>query len=150
MTRLSAKREAFCREYTVDGNATRAAVRAGYTEASAKQQGCRLLTNDDVQARVADLQAEVAERNRITVDGQVGKLEKVLQRAMELGQSAAAVQAVMGQSKHCGFLVDVHRDERQMSDAQLRATLAKHLGEDATAQLMAKLGSSSPDRDTMH
>ena len=28
MTRLSAKREAFCREYTVDGNAARAAARA--------------------------------------------------------------------------------------------------------------------------
>ena len=113
MTMLTARRELFCQEYVVDRNAKQAAIRAGYSEATAKQQGSRLLTNADVRARIEHLQAEVAERNRITVDGQVAKLERVLQQAMELGQTSAAVQAVLGQSKHCGLLVDVHRDERQ-------------------------------------
>ena len=45
---LTAKQEAFVREYCVDMNATQAAVRAGYSSRSAKQQGHRLLHNAGV------------------------------------------------------------------------------------------------------
>ncbi len=39
-------------EYTVDGNATQAAIRAGYSAKTAKQIGSALLTNLDVSAAV--------------------------------------------------------------------------------------------------
>ena len=50
---LSAKRAAFVVEYLVDHNATQAAIRAGYSERSAKMTGSRLMTNDAVKAAVA-------------------------------------------------------------------------------------------------
>lgn len=55
---LKGKAEKFCMEYVVDYNATKAAVRAGYSEASAANAGYRLLKNDDVLARVRELQEE--------------------------------------------------------------------------------------------
>ena len=49
---LSGKRALFVAEYLKDRNATQAAIRAGYSEATAKQQGSRLLTRVDVRAAV--------------------------------------------------------------------------------------------------
>jgi phage terminase small subunit len=45
---LTKKRMAFIREYLIDFNATQAAIRAGYSERSARSQGHRLLTNADI------------------------------------------------------------------------------------------------------
>ena len=47
MAKLNAKRQAFVEAYA--GNATAAALAAGYSERSARSQGQRLLTNDDIQ-----------------------------------------------------------------------------------------------------
>jgi phage terminase small subunit len=60
---LTPKQQRFVDEYLIDLNATQAAIRAGYAARAAKQQGARLLTNVDVQAR---LQAAMAERARAT------------------------------------------------------------------------------------
>lgn len=68
MIKLSPKRERFAQEWVVDLNATQAAIRAGYSEKTAKQQGSRLLTNADVAARVKELQGVVAEKIEITQD----------------------------------------------------------------------------------
>lgn len=47
VAKLNAKRQAFVEAYA--GNATAAALAAGYSERSARSQGQRLLTNDDIQ-----------------------------------------------------------------------------------------------------
>lgn len=51
---LTPRQAMFVREYLVDLNSTQAAIRAGYSERTAKQQGSRLLTNGDVQAAIAE------------------------------------------------------------------------------------------------
>lgn len=65
---LNPKQEAFVREYLVDLNATQAAIRAGYSEHTAKAQGSRLLTNAAVGAAIAKAQARRANRLEITQD----------------------------------------------------------------------------------
>lgn len=65
---LTAKQEAFAREYLLDLNATQAAIRAGYSAKTAKQQGQRLLTNVDVQAAVTAGQDARATRTEIDAD----------------------------------------------------------------------------------
>lgn len=47
---LNKRQERFAAEYIKDLNATQAAIRAGYSKKTAKQQGSRLLTNVDVTA----------------------------------------------------------------------------------------------------
>ncbi|MFA9203068.1 MAG: terminase small subunit, partial [Flavobacteriales bacterium] len=41
----TAKQQRFIDEYLIDFNATQAAIRAGYSSDTAKQQGSRLLSN---------------------------------------------------------------------------------------------------------
>lgn len=67
MAALQNKRhEKFCHEYIKDMNATQAAIRTGYSEKTAKMQGSRLMTNDDLKARVAELREAYFNENIMT------------------------------------------------------------------------------------
>lgn len=68
MANLTAKQEMFCREYLVDLNATQAAIRAGYSEASAKQAGYENMTKPDLQERISILMAERTQRVTVSAD----------------------------------------------------------------------------------
>ena len=56
------KRMLFAKEYLVDLNASQAAIRAGYSEDTAASAGHRLLSYADVQAEVARLKTQRAEK----------------------------------------------------------------------------------------
>ena len=77
-SKLSAKRERFCREYVVDCNGTQAALRAGYSSSCAKVTAARLLTDDNVKARVAELQKKTAEKIELTAEMALRELMKSL------------------------------------------------------------------------
>ncbi|MFW5410774.1 terminase small subunit [Pectobacterium brasiliense] len=62
MAKLTDKQELFAREFVVDLNATQAVIRAGFSERSARNQAHRLMTNDDVLARIAELKQERNEK----------------------------------------------------------------------------------------
>lgn len=65
---LNDKQRRFCEEYLIDLNATQAAIRAGYSEASARQIGTENLSKPAVQSYISELQKERAERTQITAD----------------------------------------------------------------------------------
>jgi len=71
------KREAFCQEYLKDWNQAQAAIRAGYSERTAKEQGCRLLTFVNVRLRVDFLAEQIAKRNKIEQDDIVQELSAI-------------------------------------------------------------------------
>lgn len=71
---LNPKQRRFVQEYLIDLNAKQAAIRAGYSVRSAKQQGSRLLTYPAVAQAVALGQAEAAERARLTLDDVIAEL----------------------------------------------------------------------------
>lgn len=66
--KLTPKQKAFCEEYLIDLNATQAAIRAGYSEKTAKEQGCQHLTKLNIQTRIIELQSARSERTEITSD----------------------------------------------------------------------------------
>jgi len=66
MSKLSNKMELFCQEYLVDLNATQAAIRAGYSEYTAKEIGYENLTKLHIQERIKELQKHRAEKLGIT------------------------------------------------------------------------------------
>lgn len=74
---LSAKQARFVEEYLLDLNATQAAIRAGYSAKTAKQQGARLLTHVDVQAAIAAAKAARSQRTEITQDRVLAELAKI-------------------------------------------------------------------------
>lgn len=65
---LTAKQQRFVEEYLVDLNATQAAIRAGYSPKTAKQQGQRLLTNVDITTAIEAAKAARSSRTQITAD----------------------------------------------------------------------------------
>ena len=69
----------FVEEYIKSLNATDAAIKAGYSEKTARSQGSRLLTNVDIQKAIQQAKAEREERTKIDAD-------YVLKRLVEIDQ----------------------------------------------------------------
>src|SRR5690606_37554840 len=96
---LTQKQEAFCLAYMETGNASEA-YRQAYDAEQMKpetvnRKAKELLDNGKIAARIAGLQEEAAQRNKITVDTLIGELEEARQAALtsETAQSSAAVAA---------------------------------------------------------
>lgn len=70
---LSERREQFCREYLIDLNGAQAAVRAGYAPESARIEGVRLLSDANIQDRIAELMAARATRVQLSQDSVLEK-----------------------------------------------------------------------------
>lgn len=81
--KLRDKQEKFCREYILDYNATQAALRAGYSEKTARSIASENLTKPDILARVRELQKEQAEKLCISADWVVMQWVEVYMRCMQ-------------------------------------------------------------------
>ena len=82
-TTLTPKQRRFVEEYLKDLNATQAAVRAGYSAKTAKQQASRLLTNVDVAASVAEAKRERSEATKIDAAWVLKQAVELHQRVMQ-------------------------------------------------------------------
>lgn len=93
---LNDKQRRFAQEYLVDLNATQAAIRAGYSEKTAKSQGNRLLTNADVAKAIQKGQAKREERTEITQDMVLQELARIgfadIRKAVSWGKSPIDVE----------------------------------------------------------
>ena len=78
MARKNSRHDRFCREYIKDLNGTRAAIAAGYAKKSAKVTASRLLTNANVQALLAKLAKQHADKLDLSA-------EKVLSELSSMG-----------------------------------------------------------------
>ncbi|MDT0134447.1 MULTISPECIES: terminase small subunit [Providencia] len=74
---LTDKQEAFCREYLIDLNATQAAIRAGYSEKTANEQGSQNLVKLSIQKRIQELMNDRSERLEITADYVLNRLVEI-------------------------------------------------------------------------
>lgn len=74
---LTARQSRFVDEYLLEPNATQAAIRAGYSEKTAKSQAQRLLTNVGVANAIAKRQQERALRTNINADYVLHRLAEI-------------------------------------------------------------------------
>jgi len=96
---------------------------AGY--APHDSNASRLIGNDKVKSRIRELQEQAAMSISITLEGQIAKLEDLLNRAKELKQISAGVAAIDKQNELMGFKVQRVESKRvdefeNMSDEELR------------------------------
>ncbi len=77
MAKLNRKQQLFVDEYLIDLNATQAAIRAGYSVASARDIGCENLTKPNIQEAIAKAMAERSRRTGINQDRVVEELAKL-------------------------------------------------------------------------
>ena len=110
---LTVKQERFVQEYCANGhNATKAAISAGYSEATARSQGHRLLTNADISTAIETWRAETAERAHVTVESLTEQLQEIAEDAKGEDQFSAAVSAINSIAKLHGLLAEDRKNER--------------------------------------
>lgn len=83
MAKLTDKQELFAREFIKDLNATQAAIRAGYSEKSSRNQGARMMANDDILHRIAELNQERLDRVQVDADYVLRQAVKLHERCMQ-------------------------------------------------------------------
>ena len=116
MMALTAKQAQFVSEYLIDLNATQAAIRAGYSKASAKNSGYQNLHTEAVKEAISAAQAARAKRTLITQDAVLADLECIKRDAMEtsvdragnvsMNNHSVAVKICELQGKHLGLFND--------------------------------------------
>jgi len=80
---LTPKQQAFVREYLIDLNATQAAIRCGYSEASAEVQGCRLLSNDKIAEAIQSEMEKRSKRTQISADYVLNTITETIERCKQ-------------------------------------------------------------------
>jgi phage terminase small subunit len=109
---LTAKQRRFVEEYLIDLNGAQAAIRAGYSAKTARQQASENLSKPDIAEAIAAAQQERSQRTEITQDRVIAELAtiafadardylawggtKVMLKASPDLESAAAVASVSG------------------------------------------------------
>ncbi|EES51337.1 terminase small subunit [Clostridium botulinum] len=77
MAKMTAKQKLFCNEYLIDLNATQAAIRAGYSESSAKEIGSINLTKVNIKEYIEKRMGKREIRTEITQDKVLNELAKI-------------------------------------------------------------------------
>lgn len=80
---ITPRQENFCREYVIDFKGSQAAIRAGYSKKTAKEQASRLLTKANIQEFVAKLKKEKNKRQILSADEVLAKVCKIASDKLE-------------------------------------------------------------------
>lgn len=75
--KLTAKQELFISEYMKDLNATQAAIRAGYSEKTATEQGSRLLANVKIKTEIDKRLKVLTEKCGVTAERVIEELAHI-------------------------------------------------------------------------
>jgi len=119
VSQLKEKQEKFCQNYILHNNATRAAKDAGYSEASAYNQGYRLLQETSIQERIEEL------RNEMSTDIDViTEIEKQYEVARNGGHGTTALKALELLSRVRGN----NSDSEEMSADSLELEIIQVMG----------------------
>ena len=94
---LTARQQRFVAEYAVDLNATQAAIRAGYSEHTAMQQGSRLLSHVEVAAKLVEVQSKAVQRvqAKLATESAIASAAWIVEQAVkvvEIGMATVPVK----------------------------------------------------------
>lgn len=132
---LTDRQARFCEEYLIDLNATHAAIRAGYSEKTANEQGARLLANVSVQEKIAELKAELAKRTEMTQDSVIQELAAVARAEIKGVRAVDKLKALELLGKHLGMFVE--RYEVNAAEIEKRIAEAREQGKkEGTQELL--------------
>lgn len=154
MEPLSPRRELFVAEYLKDFNATRAYKAAGYKAQgnSAVAAASRLLTFDEINARIQQKMAELSERAELTQEWIVERLRENAERAMQAEPVRDADGNIVGEYHYQGAVanrayellgrhIGMWPDKRQLTGADggpIRIASAKDMNSDDIAREIAE------------
>jgi hypothetical protein len=133
------RHEKFAQELSKGESAHEAYINAGFRPS--RQNASRLRTNEDINARVLELQMAGAKSAEITIGSLLDELEHARQRADSLGQLSASVRAISEKARLAGLVVEkqevklVSDEYEPRSAAEVLANVVEKVGEKAARAL---------------
>lgn len=132
---LTDRQARFCEEYLIDLNATQAAIRAGYSEKTAREQAAQNLSKLNIQEKIAELKAERSKRTEITQDSVIQELAAVARAEVKGVRAVDKLKALELLGKHLGMFVE--RYEVNAAEIEKRIAEAREQGKkEGTQELL--------------
>lgn len=103
---LTAKQKRFVEEYLIDLNATQAAIRAGYSENTARAIGAENLTKPDIASEIKKRQDKLGAEAEITAEWVLKELVENHKMARSIGELTSSNKALELIGKHKGMFKD--------------------------------------------
>ena len=105
--KLTPKQKAFVREYKANGgNGTQAAIKAGYSEKTARKIASENVTKPDIQEALKQEEKKMQEKYEYTIDDMVRELDDVKMKADSEQNRQAQIKAIELKGKAFGLFVD--------------------------------------------
>jgi hypothetical protein len=134
------RHELFAQELAKGKSASEAYKLAGYRPC--RQNAARLTTNDDIRARLDEIQTAAAKKSEVTVQSLLAELEEARRKATDLDQLSVAVRAIEAKAKVSGLLtqkIEITDPTREFDNAEtpeeIAAVLARGLAKDKGYEL---------------
>lgn len=116
---VTPKQKRFCDEYLIDTNATQAAIRAGYSEKTAKVIGAENLTKPDIRAYIDERLKEMQSKSIADATEVMQYLTSVIR-----GESKSSVLSLCGN----GFQEVIEKEPDEKEKLKAAELLAKRYG----------------------
>ena len=122
---LTQKQLDFCIAYVELGNGAQAAVRAGYKETTAKNQACRLLTNQHVKDKIYDLRHDATKLKIATATEVMDFFTKVMNGEVkdQFGLEASLSDRLKAANELAKRTVDVEQRAEEKADNSIHIKL---------------------------
>lgn len=117
---LSARQKRFIAEYLKDCNGGKAAIRAGYSEVSARVQAVKLLKRNDVKALVSKGLAKQVKRTEVKADQVIAELALVAFSKIEKTSDKLKALELLG--KHLSLFTE-KREVTMTGESPIRILL---------------------------
>jgi phage terminase small subunit len=101
---LTRKQQRFIEEYLKDSNGTQAAIRAGYSKKTAKEQAARLLTKVNVKETLNKSIQKQSDKAEVTV-------ERIVNGLIEIAESGKMESAKVNAFAFLGKWLGMHKDK---------------------------------------
>lgn len=118
MTKLSDKRENFCQIYCSNGFNAADAYNKAYPKCKANWNRLtnRLMSNDVIKRRIEEIKAEIAEKQDITKEKQIERINLIYAKAVEKGDIKAALTALDQLNKYVGLYEADNEQRREQAE----------------------------------
>lgn len=136
-SKLTDKQERFCQEYVIDLNGTQAAIRAGYSKKTAREQAARLLTNVIIEGKIKELQTTVADKLEVDATWVMNRFKEISERCMQAqpvllrdgtptGEYVFDSAGANKSTEMLGKMIGAFREDNQQKTPIIPATIVLH------------------------
>lgn len=123
MAKMTTKQKRFCDEYLIDLNATKAAIRSGYSEKTARKIGQENLTKPDIKKYIEERMAEKESELIADQDEVLRYLTSVLR-----GKSRSSVVVVENTGDYCSEAREIEKAPDEKERLKAAELLGKRYG----------------------